>query len=63
ATEGAAVVVISQDLDELLEICDSFAVLNAGRLTAPRPVKGLTIDQIGLMMGGAHGMETAHVPA
>ncbi|KAF0174303.1 MAG: simple sugar transport system ATP-binding protein [Rhodobacteraceae bacterium] len=63
ATEGAAVVVISQDLDELLEISDSFAVLNAGRLTAPRPVKGLTIDQIGLMMGGAHGMETAHVPA
>ncbi len=60
AAEGAAVVVISQDLDELLEIADTFAVLNEGRLTAPRPVKGLTIDQIGLMMGGAHGMEVAH---
>ena len=63
ASDGAAVVVISQDLDELLEISDSFAVLNAGRLTAQRPVKGLTIDQIGLMMGGAQGMESAHVPA
>ena len=63
AADGAAVVVISQDLDELLEIADSFAVLNEGRLTRPRPVKGLTIDQIGLMMGGAHGMEAAHVPA
>jgi simple sugar transport system ATP-binding protein len=63
ASEGAAVVVISQDLDELLEISDNFAVLNEGRLTPPRPVQGLTIDQIGLMMGGAHGMETAHVPA
>ena len=61
AAEGAAVVVISQDLDELLEIADSFAVLNEGRLTSPRPVKGLTVDQIGLMMGGAHGMEEVHV--
>ncbi len=63
AAEGAAVVVISQDLDELLEIADTFALLNEGRLTAPRPVKGLTIDQIGLMMGGAHGMEVAHAEA
>lgn len=60
AAAGAAVVVISQDLDELLEIADNFAVLNGGRLTRPRPVKGLTVDQIGLMMGGAHGMEVAH---
>jgi general nucleoside transport system ATP-binding protein len=57
---GAAVVVISQDLDELLEIADNFAALNEGRLTPPRPVAGLTIDEIGLMMGGAHGMEVAH---
>ncbi len=63
AAAGAAVVIISQDLDELLEIADNFAVLNLGRLTVPRPVKGLTVDQIGLMMGGVHGMETAHVPA
>ena len=60
ASEGAAVVVISQDLDELLEISDRFAVLNEGRLTTPRPVQGLTIDEIGLMMGGAHGMEVSH---
>ena len=60
AAEGAAVVVISQDLDELLEIADNFAALNEGRLTPPRPVAGLTIDEIGLMMGGAHGMEVAH---
>jgi len=63
AAEGAAVVVISQDLDELLEIADRFAVLNGGRLTEPRPVQGLTIDEIGLMMGGAHGMEASHAHA
>ena len=60
AAEGAAVVVISQDLDELLEVADSFAVLNEGRLTRPRSTDGLTMEEIGLMMGGAHGMEVAH---
>ncbi len=54
AAGGAAVVVISQDLDELLEIAGSFAALNGGRLTRPRPVEGLTVDAIGLMMGGDH---------
>ncbi|MBT8456284.1 MAG: ABC transporter ATP-binding protein [Rhodobacteraceae bacterium] len=61
AAAGAAIIVISQDLDELMEIADKFAALNEGRLTAPRPTKGLTIDQIGMMMGGAHDMEVAHV--
>lgn len=60
AAGGAAVVVISQDLDELLEIADRFAALNEGRLSPPRPTQGLTIHEIGLMMGGAHGMEVAH---
>lgn len=60
ASGGAAVVVISQDLEELLEIADDFAALNGGRLTPTRPVQGLTVDEIGLMMGGTHGMEVAH---
>ena len=60
---GAAVVVISQDLDELLEISDRFAALNEGRLSAPRQTYGLTMEEIGLMMGGAHGMHEADVEA
>ncbi len=63
AAGGAAVVVISQDLDELLEISDRFCALNAGRLSAPRPVQGLTLEAIGLMMGGVHGGEAVHDPA
>ncbi|MFC2970170.1 ABC transporter ATP-binding protein [Acidimangrovimonas pyrenivorans] len=63
AARGAAVVVISQDLDELLEVADRFAALNEGRLSTPRPVKGLTVEEIGLMMGGSHGMEVAHAEA
>ena len=66
AAAGAAVVVISQDIDEILEVADNFAALNEGRLSASVPTKGLTVDQIGLMLGGAHGMhkaEVQHVPA
>jgi ABC-type uncharacterized transport system ATPase subunit len=61
AAAGAGVICISQDLDELMEISDNFAALNEGRLSAPRPARGLSVDQIGLMMGGAHDMEVAHV--
>jgi len=63
AASGAGIIVISQDLDELLELSDRFCALNQGRLSAPRPTEGLTIDEIGLMLGGAHGMEVGHVPA
>ncbi|GHF46764.1 ABC transporter ATP-binding protein [Seohaeicola zhoushanensis] len=61
AASGAAVICISQDLDELMEIADRFAALNEGRLSEPRPTQGLSVEEIGLMMGGAHGMEVAHV--
>jgi general nucleoside transport system ATP-binding protein len=61
AAGGAALVVISQDLDELMEISDRFAALNEGRLSEPQPTSGLDVEQIGLMLGGAHGIEVAHV--
>ncbi len=59
--KGAAVICISQDLDELMEVSDRFCALNEGRLSQPRPAKGLTVEEIGLMLGGAHDMEVAHV--
>jgi simple sugar transport system ATP-binding protein len=34
ASQGAGVIIISQDLDELMEISTNFAALNAGRLSA-----------------------------
>ena len=61
AKNGAGIVVISQDLDELMEISDRFAALNEGRLSAPQPTRKLDVEQIGLMLGGAHGMEVANV--
>ncbi|WP_206688217.1 ABC transporter ATP-binding protein [Aureimonas sp. OT7] len=55
AARGSAVVVVSQDLDELLDICDRIAVINGGRLSEPHPVGAITLDEIGLLMGGVHG--------
>ena len=69
AEEGAAVMVISQDLDELMEISDRFCVIAGGRLSAPRPASEVTVEEIGLLMGGAKASrdaaegETAHVAA
>ena len=61
ADNGAGVIVISQDLDELLEISDRFCAINEGRLSTIVPTSTLEIDQIGLMMGGATAdQEGAH---
>lgn len=63
AAKGTAIICISQDLDELLEVSDRFAALNEGRLSDSRPAHTLSVDEIGLMMGGAQTSEVAHVPA
>jgi general nucleoside transport system ATP-binding protein len=55
AARGSAVVVISQDLDELLELCDTLAVINGGRLSDKLTVGEVSVDEIGLLMGGIHG--------
>lgn len=61
ARGGAGVIVISQDLDELLELSDRFCALNEGRLSPPVPTEGLSIEDVGLMLGGAHGMAEAAI--
>jgi len=58
ARAGSAVLVISQDLDELFEISDSIAVMHNGELSKPIPRAEATYEKIGLLMGGA---EPGHV--
>jgi len=53
ASKGAAVIVISQDLDELMEISTSFVALNSGSLSAARPMVDMNLNEIGLLLGGA----------
>ncbi len=62
AAQGTAVVVISQDLDELLSLCDTMAVINGGRLSQKLTVGEVSIEEIGLLMGGVHGTaEETHI--
>ena len=61
AASGSAVLVISQDLDELLTLCDTLAVINLGRLSEPMKVGEVSIEHIGLLMGGVHGDPAATI--
>jgi simple sugar transport system ATP-binding protein len=62
--QGAAVLVISQDLDELFEIADRMAVLHQGEVSAARLTREVTREDIGLLMAGEiarrEGLPHAH---
>ncbi len=55
AGSGAAVLVVSQDLDELFAISNRIAVIAEGRLSVSRGIHEITIEEIGLLMGGTEG--------
>ena len=61
ARQGSAVLVISQDLDELFEISDSIAVMHNGELSKPLSIAEATLEKIGLLMGGAEPGHVEHV--
>jgi simple sugar transport system ATP-binding protein len=56
---GAAVLVISDDLDEVMALGDRIAVMHAGELTPALPGGDWSRDSIGLAMAGAHAREHA----
>jgi ABC-type uncharacterized transport system ATPase subunit len=62
ASKGAAILVTSQDLDELIEITDRIAVMFHGRLSEPLPTALATREKLGLLMGGSslEQKEAAH---
>ena len=51
--EGVAVLVVSEELDELFEICDSICVIARGRLSPARHARETNAEEIGLLMGGS----------
>ena len=53
AAGGAAVLVTSQDLDELTEITDRVAVMFHGRLSEPMATADASREKLGLLMGGS----------
>jgi general nucleoside transport system ATP-binding protein len=53
--EGAAILLISEDLDELLALSDRLAVMYEGRIVGEMPAEGADIQAIGLLMAGTKG--------
>jgi simple sugar transport system ATP-binding protein len=51
---GAAVLLLSEDLDELLEMSDRILVISEGRLVYETPARGADIGVIGAHMAGHH---------
>ncbi len=54
ARSGSAVLMISQDLDEIFEIADRIAVISRGELSKAYPAGELDPERIGLLMAGTH---------
>ena len=50
--EGCAVLVISEELDELFALCDRLHVIAKGRLSPSVPIEQATREQVGLWMSG-----------
>jgi len=65
---GCAVLVISEELDELFEICDRLAVIAKGRLSPAKPAGETNVEEIGVWMSGmwpgaGEATEARHVQA
>ncbi len=50
---GVAILLISEDLDEILGLSDRVAVLYEGRIVGIVPTEGADLEEIGLMMAGS----------
>lgn len=55
---GAAILLISEDLDEVMTLADQIVVMSKGRLSAPSKRGARTIADLGTLMAG-HGFESA----
>ncbi|GJE27845.1 ABC transporter ATP-binding protein [Methylobacterium organophilum] len=55
--EGKAVLLFSEELEELLELSDRIAVLFNGRIMGTVPAAEADIETLGLMMGGQRQMQ------
>jgi ABC-type uncharacterized transport system ATPase subunit len=51
--QGAAILLVSEDLDELLAVSDRIAVMYEGQIMAIVPVEEADVEDLGLMMAGS----------
>ena len=59
AEDGAGVIVSSNDLAEILGICDRVLVMVRGRIVAQRPTAGLALDELVALTTGSAAAESA----
>ena len=59
--KGAAILLISEDLDEILALSDRIAVIYEGRIMDIIPRTEATAEKLGLLMAGVHPEEGASV--
>ena len=52
--KGCAILLISEDLDEILNLADRIAVIYEGKIMGIMPREGVEVETIGLMMAGVH---------
>ncbi|WP_397408592.1 ABC transporter ATP-binding protein [Polaromonas sp.] len=62
AQQGGAVLLISEDLDELLELADRIVVMSEGRIVFETSAAGAERHVLGAHMGGGHHQPVAEVP-
>jgi general nucleoside transport system ATP-binding protein len=60
---GAAILVVSEEIDELFEISDSIAVLASGQITLLKPTSETNVTEIGLAMTGRQAESTTTIAA
>jgi general nucleoside transport system ATP-binding protein len=60
---GCAVLVVSEELEELFEICDRLQVIAQGKLSPSLDIKDASVAQIGLWMSGLWETNAAAVSA
>jgi simple sugar transport system ATP-binding protein len=57
--DGVAVLLVSEELEELFEVCDRIAVIARGRMSPAKPAKDTDMEEIGLWMSGIFPDERA----
>ncbi len=63
AQAGSAVLIISQDLDEIFVLADRIAVIAGGRISQPVLTRDANIESIGRLMGGTTETEPSMATA
>jgi len=54
---GCAILIVSEDIDELYQLADRLIVIAGGRASPPRPTRELIMAELGRLMAGTQDMD------